>query len=169
MKVPYMIWYLPNGTKEEIKNINNLWIGIDDASKNTRIGVLSEDLKYENLRCVLKLNELKEKIRLFDNALDDRIIEIEKILLLSQFIRDSKYPDITLNTEMYFAYIDERNTVKHFNFTLINDDKFRNICVTDELYDGIKRNYSDVIPPKKKEYCLINREKTLELLLGMSK
>lgn len=65
----------------------NMFSNIKESSKNS--GEL-EQLEGYNLRFVTDYNELLEKILIFDNDLNDKVIEVIKLMILSQDVDKSE-------------------------------------------------------------------------------
>lgn len=65
----------------------NMFSNIKESSKNS--GEL-EQLEGYNLRFVTDYNELLEKVLIFDNELNDKVIEVIKLMILSQEVDKSE-------------------------------------------------------------------------------
>ena len=87
-----MIYYVQN--PEDVSRTCDLFSG------DIKFG--SVDLQKEGyrLRVVRSLNELLEKLRIFDTGLDDRVIELLKVMILSMAMRN--YPGAKSIQEAFF-------------------------------------------------------------------
>ena len=164
MTKSYMIWFIPDGDETDIKSINDTWRGLDRDAKNTQLGELTEDLKYINLRCVYNIRDLKEKILISDNDLDDRIIEMLKVLLLANMI-SNKQPDVNFETTLIFTGIKDEGIIKNILFYIKEQDTYSSFSVNFNMYEDIIKNYSDLIPKKEKIYMAIDRKWAINILL----
>jgi predicted RNA-binding Zn-ribbon protein involved in translation (DUF1610 family) len=97
------------------------------------------------LRIVRSVNDLREKLLIFDAALDDRIVEIAKGTALSQLPTDSFVSEIHFEVigglrVLVLIHRDERNE---------NDGEDEINYVTDfpRLYDELARKYASSLPP----------------------
>lgn len=168
MSKTYMIWFIPGGDESDVKAINNTWQGLDKEAKYTKLGELTEDLKYDNLRCVFNIWELKEKILINENDLDDRIIEILKVLLLANMI-SNKRSAINFDTNLDFTGIKDENTIKNIMFDIKEQDTYSSFSVNFDMYEDIIKNYADIIPKKEKNYMVIDRKWAINILLPKNK
>lgn len=91
-------------------------------------------------RIVDNINDMKEKILIFDNLLDDRIVEMSKVMLLKQLENEMK-DDVLQNvlfdysgSEMFFIVFFEKKGVGRIPFSI-------------DFYRGVKQNYESKIGP----------------------
>jgi len=158
-----MFWFIPNGKKSDIAMINESLENIENTSQKTRIGEFYDDLKYDNLRCVFNLFDLKEKIYINDQNLDDRIIEIMKTLILASMINE-KIENVDFSTTILFSSLSNENGQEMIVFTRKSGEEFISFSVERSIYDSIIINYADIIPKKQKQYMLIDRQWALNIL-----
>ena len=107
------------------------------------------------IRIVRSQNDLREKISIFDEGLDDRIIEIIKLFVLGKFQDENKgYESIAL----YYSKIDDEDCIE-----IYADNQYSgHFVIPRELYDSIYEKYSDIIPDLRKDDPVIDRIWALE-------
>lgn len=111
-------------------------------------------LAHEIVRIVLSQNQLAEKIRIFDEGLDDRIVEIIKAYFLSQLYEQE--PDAAVDEALFFVGEDGTYEIAF----LSQDGKHRSISFSREMYQGIKNDIGAKLPP-------INQELEVDLEIAM--
>lgn len=111
-------------------------------------------LAHEIVRIVLSQNQLAEKIRIFDEGLDDRIVEIIKAYFLSQLYEQE--PDASVDEALFFVGEDGAYEIAF----LSQDGKHRSISFSREMYQGIKNDIGVKLPP-------INQELEVDLEIAM--
>ena len=112
-----------------------------------------QDMRKNNYltRLVRTHNELREKIMIFDNGLDDRIIELLKADIFNTFIKDN--PD-SKDVEILYFRGDEKNYIQ-----ILADGKSQGIEeLSDELYEELAQEYTDKLPNIRKDGPCIDRE-----------
>lgn len=102
-------------------------------------------LAHEIVRIVLSQNQLAEKIRIFDEGLDDRIVEIIKAYFLSQLYEQE--PDIQVDEVLFFVGDQNQYEIAF----LSQDGNHRSISFSREMYDGIKKDIGGKLPPIHQE------------------
>jgi len=118
-----------------------------------------QDLRKENylIRIVRTQNELREKIAIFDEGLDDRIIEIFKIYILVSLQEDN--PGCKAIEILYFRD-DEKNFVQIFS-----DGKPQGVAeLPDKFYEELCQKYADKIPDIRKDGPYVDRQWALEAM-----
>ena len=108
-----LIWYMPGLSDKQIAEL-------DVADVAELVDGDIEDIKRRyRLRVVTSLNMLVEKILIFDQGLDDRTIEVLKVMLVTQF--QHKYRNEQVNTIFlelikgelnYTVFFDKREKVR---------------------------------------------------------
>ena len=121
MKKQVMVYYVNESSVEKTKEM------MADTKK------LKGMEEYRN-RIVTNQNALREKAIIFDNDLDDRIIEIIKLIYFAN--AHEQFPDANV-TEIYFS-VDEG---KYF-LDLIADSPM-STQIPDNVYDDIKKEFSE--------------------------
>lgn len=102
-------------------------------------------LAHEIVRIVLSQNQLAEKIRIFDEGLDDRIVEIIKAYFLSQLYEQEQ--DIQVDEVLFFVGDQNQYEIAF----LSQDGNHRSISFSREMYDGIKKDIGGKLPPIHQE------------------
>lgn len=110
------------------------------------------------LRIVSSLDELKEKILIFDNDLDDRVIELAKRILGSYAVQngiDVKY--------MYFYIDDDGN----YGLAVFDDEKYvTSLRLPNELYAKLQADFLSDAPSIRADRFDIDTKWAHELLTG---
>ena len=108
------------------------------------------------LRIVRSLNALREKIFLFDDGLDDRIIEVYKLFLYVKVIED--VPDAE-DAEIFYM----GGAEPHFD--AVTDSRYLGSSVFDKaLYDPIIAQYAEGIPDARHDGPFVDRDYALQLI-----
>ena len=84
---------------------------LDKMLNKLKSDSLENNIKNYEFRVVKDTNKLAEKIKIFDEELDDRVIEIIKIINRSFFLK--KYPEKEIE-EILFNKNSEESYVAHF-------------------------------------------------------
>ena len=129
MEDKIMIYYAQ--TDEDEKDIRGIFTGkanmpfFEDLQKD----------KYLN-RIVRSLNQLFEKLAILDAGLDDRIVEICKVIIRSDY--QEKHPE-SEKTELLMYTSDDN---KHIFLILENGKAACSAQLTDDIYSTIKKHFS---------------------------
>lgn len=116
----FMIYYFSKVDDEEIKAIE----------KNEKLNRLLKDYK---LRIVFSKNDLIEKITLFEQNMDDIVIEMIKNIIFSE-LSEEKVENLL---GIYFV---EKNC-EQFIFELVYKNGFENARVPEHVYNDIANDY----------------------------
>ena len=119
--------------EERAKNIINY-------IKNEESGMLNE--LSENgyiVRVVMSIHALLEKLAIFDAGLDDRIVELSKMVFAVTM--DDDAPEI--KTARFIHTTEGENVILFFDN---NNSSFAHAKLTDELYESLKEKYVDKLP-----------------------
>jgi len=144
-----MVYILPDKTEEALEKLN--------AQQDTWSPHMLKAAMVCTMRAVRNQNELCEKIKIFDNGLDDRYVELTKAFVFSMFSKD--HPEIKATQVLY-----ERKNGQD-GFVIITDEgKTLFAAIPDGLYDEIIRMFSDKLPKKKTAYELIDAGWTMKIL-----
>ena len=126
-----MIWLVPVG----IENEQEL---LDDILK-------SRVLDGYTTRLVASDLELIDKIEIFDEGLDDRVIEICKILMYGDICKaDPKYEAYELNAATYHKNHGVQHTIMYHS-TLRGEKATFALQLSQEYYDNIRKAFSKVL------------------------
>lgn len=128
-------------------------------SANNAPDMLKEVLESGYLnRIVRSQNALLEKLAIFDAGLDDRIIEIFKIIVLLKFLdgQSEQYEEIEL---FYF-----NDNGEHF-IQIIADGKPKGAApLSMEIYEGFREEFSSRLPEMREDGPFIDRQWALEFM-----
>lgn len=132
-KHPSMIWFNPNqhAPDEHIQNImDNLPVEI---------------MQRYMFRIVSDMNSLIEKIRCFDDALDDRVMELVKLLLLQQWLK--QHPDSSTEIRIYYTDTTENTRSSRLNFVILapQKDETNTISIPRYIYDGVLSDFRSLL------------------------
>lgn len=126
---PSMIWLSPQGESpaEQVSSLMD-HLPVDIVQQYT-------------FRTVKDLNALIEKIRCFDDALDDRVLEIVKLLLLQQWLK--QHPDEQTAPQIYYTDTSEDAIRTRLHFAIFNTDKAdsSSISIPRYIYDGVLSDF----------------------------
>ena len=139
---------------EEEKEAFQMLTG-DDSS-----GVMKAFRKDKYLiRIVRSQNELREKLAIFDAGLDDRIVELYKILVLASIHRQN--PDFK-TILLYYLKDQGENCIQVFA-----DDEYRGtLLISEELFGRLKDDYESKLPDLREEEPIINRQWAIKMMNG---
>lgn len=98
-------------------------------------------LASEIIRIVLSQNQLAEKIRIFDEGLDDRVVELIKAFYLGELYKQVSELDI----EEVLFYVNEDG--KYEIAFLSREGDHRTMTFTRAMYDGIYEDIGRKLPP----------------------
>ncbi|MCQ2492083.1 MAG: CpXC domain-containing protein [Lachnospiraceae bacterium] len=111
-------------------------------------------LASEIVRIVLSQNQLSETIRIFDEGLDDRVVEIIKAYYLSEI--QKQMPQLQIAESLF--YVNE-NGQYEIAF-LCTDGNHLTVNFSREMYDGIYQDIGVKLPP-------INQEIEVDMEIAM--
>ena len=132
-----MIYYIQD--EDEIEKTIKMITGV--AYDSFEMSEVLQKAKREYLyRIVLSQNDLLEKIHIFDNRRDDRMIEIMKVLMTGRIMSD--HPE----AEPFRLFYDSDDENEFF--VLVGEsDVIGTVELPEELYDAIKDEYEDKFVP----------------------
>lgn len=110
-----------------------------------------------DFRIVTAQNELREKAIIFSNDLDDRIVEIIKLLAFLQLKED--YPDIEVDEILF--YVDSET--KEMSVEFLGSENF-SMIIEKDAYDDVFSTYSETIDNLCKDDIIINGPWALEFM-----
>ena len=109
------------------------------------------------IRIVRSQNELREKISIFDEGLDDRIIEIIKLFVLAKY-QEQNSGDKSI--ALYYVKKEEGDCIE-----IYGDDGYKgHFVIPKGLYDDMYKEYSGKIPDMRKDDPFIDRQWAIENL-----
>lgn len=132
MKKRYMIYLIPDSENTEelassiVENLKNL------TGPDTVDSIKKEMASYK-LRIVNEPNRLIEKIKILDQDINDKVIELCKMVIMFNYLKNSNAPDIN---KVLFDYKDE-----NVNFIIFTTDrKSFKAALPSSTYDEILSN-----------------------------
>lgn len=111
-------------------------------------------------RIVTSPNALREKAILFEHGLDDRVVEIIKLIFLSQAM--GQYPDAHI-TEAYLMVENDRYTLQFIG------DKPLESNIPTELYAGIQAKFAEHLEAIGDEEYVVDAKWAMNFLASQSK
>lgn len=128
MGVHMMMYFV---SEEEVEKTYNLFRGEDDKFKNLFAGMDEEKYVY---RIVTDLNSVREKIMIFDEGYDDRVIELMKIFLQQHM--QNQNPEFKTEAIYFDSCMDNNEGT---GFVLLSEDgQFASVSFVEEIYDSFK-------------------------------
>lgn len=137
-----MIWLLPDATEETIDSIKEYSKSIIDENQ----------LKAKNciLRIVTTPNELREKIMINDAGLDDRVVELVKMVYLSQIVNNSE--DKTIGEKIIEEMlIDVKGENDYYLVIFFKDEEPMMFPVQYEVYIKVYQDFIELIEENEQE------------------
>lgn len=147
-----MIWLVPDCPREQVEEINKV-----NSSKD-----MPEDLSYgyQN-RIVKNVDSLREKILIWDEDLDDRIIEILKVVYISQMEEELKARKLI---NVLFEVMQETYAL----IFVFEEGEPGMLPIDMEMYRNIVDSYMiKVQDSTPKDFSIINGEWARELIMGL--
>lgn len=94
-------------------------------------------LKRYRFRTVSNLNDLLEKIRCVDDGLDDRAVEIVKLLTLQQLLKQT--PELPDSTALYYSDTTRESKGFAMHFVLVRPGirQSKTLTLPRSIYDGV--------------------------------
>jgi hypothetical protein len=127
---------------------------IDMLNKaNSKIQISTNGVRS---RVVYTINDLREKVHIFENGLNDKVIEIVKLLYLSNVIDNNPHLKID---DVRFVVQDGKYVLQFFG------NENADIEITKEFYNDIEKEYENEVKHKKKSY-VIDREWAIDSLMS---
>lgn len=125
--------------------------------------ILGNEFDKYRYRLVDEFGLLCEKISCFDNGLDDRVLEITKILVGYILEQRNQIND----DERLYLY----DAGDHLRADIINQNvkTMKQIKINKEIYNVAKRDYSQYFDEEKTKFAIINEEWAATLLNKISK
>ena len=135
MKNKVMIYYAP-GREAMAKAAEAFKDGLEEAGEKRSFDARKEG--YRN-RVVGSLYDLQEKIAVFASGLDDRVVEICKVLIGSE-LQESQ-PDAAFDDLLYY-----RSGSGEDRLALMKEgNAFASISLPGDIYEEVKRRYQPLI------------------------
>ena len=109
------------------------------------------------VRIVQTENQLVEKVHIFEQERDDRIIELMKIIITATLMGERKEPDFAVIYDVYegneqFAIVKESGEVVMLKWD-------------EDLYQGLLENYLDVLPPiRNRDHLVVDGKWAVDMM-----
>jgi len=150
----YFIYLLPN--KDDLKYFENQ---VDYFMKKNFDKSKIPDFEQYKLRIVFNLNELIEKMSIFENSLDDRALELLKSALMDDEIIKEK------NVDIYFDRIDEVELVFVYFVKLSKETK--DVKLSIGLYNSLIKKVKQI--KNKETFEIIDIQWAKDLIKNIKK
>ena len=118
-----------------------------------------KDMRADNylIRIARSQNELREKIEIFDAGLDDRIVELVKLLVLVKYQEANPGHD---EIALYYRKNEGKDIIE-----IYADGEYSALFeIPEDLYEKFMKDYSKVLPDMRKDEPYIDREWAIEHL-----
>ncbi|MBQ7833410.1 MAG: CpXC domain-containing protein [Lachnospiraceae bacterium] len=131
-----------------------LWLNsLNESMNHEKMGDLFKATSGKYVfRAVDTLHKLNEKVAIFEAGLDDRVIEVAKIIAMASFMRSNPEDDID---DVYFAFGDDSKKVLVF---LNEETPVASAELSDSIYDYVKATYIDTRPSIQEDDRIIDSE-----------
>ena len=133
MQKGFMIQLIPNGSEAEVKQMLNFFSGKGGEGSDVLATLLRRTSDLQ-IRLVTTIPRFKEKIAILDEQMDDRLVEIAKVLCKTIA---SKGEDV----DAYFFRNPEIDKLCIGFYNPKNQDSFY-MEINQQVYDLVKQNYS---------------------------
>jgi rRNA maturation protein Nop10 len=150
-----MIYFRPITSHDELKTFDY------EAIRSA----IEDNFKAPNyaIRVVTTVNELMEKIKIAEFALNDGVIEIAKFVYFDIF---TKQFDGVGVVNIYYERRDDKDALIFF----CNDGKTRSILIAPEVYSSIEKRFSAVVNAiYTSRVCMVGRDWALRMIKAYSK
>ena len=128
--------------------------GVDD-----KMEMLKDLIKDKYLRRIVRSqNQLLEKLAIFDAGMDDRLVEIFKVFLMAEFMK--QHPDAGAVELLLYTDKDQ----KHIIEVLGDGRSLGGAELTDEMYNAVKQQFSSSLKDIRDDDPIINQEWALGFL-----
>ena len=151
MEDQIMIHY--TASDEDVQEIYKLYTG------ETDVDMLKNIIKDKYLRRIVRSqNQLLEKLAIFDAQMDDRIVEICKVFMMAEFLK--QHPDST-DVEMLMYTTEDQ---KHIIQVLGKGRSLGGAELTDEMYNAVKQQFLARLKDIRDDDPIINQKWALAFL-----
>lgn len=141
MEQKYLIWLVPRleeGEKAEVAEYN------EKLKTDNRLRLAQGGYTY---RIVRNDNELREKVLIFDEGLDDRYIETMKLVYIPAFKKN-----IAKDSKILGLYFDKKASGEGYQWVLLFDNKKPVIAdINMDIYEDMKDKLHDLVEEKTGE------------------
>lgn len=117
------------------------------ADVDATVDQVSAGLKIKRIRRVVSdVHSLREKVIIFENGLDDRVIELMKIFYFN--IVHEREPELEINHILFYI------ADGHPHFEFITQDKHFAVAIQDGIYGEFEKEYHDKLNATLDEYVV---------------
>ncbi|MDD5986852.1 MAG: CpXC domain-containing protein [Eubacteriales bacterium] len=109
-------------------------------------------------RMVASRSELMEKLAIFDAGLDDRLIELCKLIGAAQYMKDR--PDNSSVTVQFFLSKDGQKCLRLFE----DDAHASTMVLHDELYQQVRRTFASGLPSMRSDIPVIDQNWAVQVM-----
>ena len=150
-----MIYLLPDQTEEALAKLN--------AQQKTWSEDMLKAAKVCTMRAVRSINELAEKIKIYDAGLDDRFVELAKAFVFAQFLKQTPGCQVV---QVLFERQEEKDGLVIFS----KEGKQYWVEFPEGLYDEVVSMFEDKVKTSADtEYTLIDAGWSMKILADINK
>ena len=155
MQKALMIYLLPDQTEEALAKLN--------AQQKTWSEDMLKAAKVCTMRAVRSINELAEKIKIYDAGLDDRFVELAKAFVFAQFLKQTPGCQVV---QVLFERQEEKDGLVIFS----KEGKQYWVEFPEGLYDEVVSMFEDKVKTSADtEYTLIDAGWSMKILADINK
>ena len=140
---------------EDAQEIYKLYTGgVDD-----KMDMLKDLIKDKYLRRIVRSqNQLLEKLAIFDAGMDDRLVEICKVFMMAEFMKQR--PDAGIVEMLMYTNEDQ----KHIIQALGNGKSMGGAELSDGMYNAVKKQFSSGLKDIRDDDPIIDQKWALDFL-----
>lgn len=160
MEDKLMIFYCQD--EEEVAKVRSLYADDFDTALNVQGGSETIDTTGYRRRIVIGADNLVEKIRIFDAGLDDRLLEIYKVLLYGQM--QAELAAMPGGDAVDDVFVDEQLDGS-LNFVFVADGRAVGaVAFSQDVYEVIANQYRDAVERLAPTEPVINQDWAFDIL-----
>lgn len=160
MEDKLMIFYCQD--EEEVAKVRSLYADDFDTALNAQGESETIDTTGYRRRIVIGADNLVEKIRIFDAGLDDRLVEIYKVLLYGQM--QAELAEMPGGDAVDDVFVDEQLDGS-LNFVFVADGRAVGaVAFSQEVYEIIANQYRDAVERLAPTEPVINQDWAFDIL-----
>ena len=150
-----MIYLLPDQTEEALAKLN--------AQQKTWSEDMLKAAEVCTMRAVRSINELAEKIKIYDAGLDDRFVELSKAFVFAQFLKQTPGCEVV---QVLFERQEDKDGLVIFS----KEGKQYWVEFPEGLYDEVVSMFEDKVKKSSDtEYSLIDAGWSMKILADINK
>lgn len=160
MEDQLMIFYCQD--EEEVAKVRSLYADDFDTALNAQGESETIDTTGYRRRIVIGADNLVEKIRIFDAGLDDRLVEIYKVLLYGQM--QAELAEMPGGDAVDDVFVDEQLDGS-LNFVFVADGRAVGaVAFSQDVYEVIANQYRDAVERLAPTEPVINQDWAFDIL-----